>query len=71
MNSTITLVFGTLIPDQKLLLLFNIGEPLEIPLQEFDDYCDSWKTFTCRFAKSSPSSSQKEDVLPEKHRKTK
>ncbi|RIB00070.1 hypothetical protein C2G38_2235764 [Gigaspora rosea] len=89
-NPVIVPISGTLTLDQRRLLLFNVGEPFEIPLQEFDDDWwplvsniwtvfshknlvngDSWKTFTCRFAKSSPSSSRKEDVPPEKCRKTK
>ncbi|CAG8773726.1 18606_t:CDS:1, partial [Gigaspora rosea] len=90
MNFVITPAARTLISDQRCLLLFNVGKPLEISLQEFyDDWWllvsniwtvfshknlvngDSWKTFTCRFAKSCPSSSQKENIPPDKRRKTK
>lgn len=36
-TNSINILSQTLTPDQKRALLFNVNEPLEIPLQEFDD----------------------------------
>ena len=67
--------------DEKRVRLFNVGDSFEISMTEFDvsnvwteksGYNgDSWKIFTCRFAKRTTSSTRKEGVPADKRRKTK
>ncbi|CAG8849651.1 22714_t:CDS:2, partial [Racocetra persica] len=65
-------------PDQRRALLFNVGEPFEVSMNEFDSECyknhtnsNSWKAFACRLMKHNHSSGRKEGIPTKKRRKTK
>jgi 2,5-diamino-6-(ribosylamino)-4(3H)-pyrimidinone 5'-phosphate reductase len=74
--------------ENKRALLFNVKEPLEMSIAEFDDLWpsvsnvwvqwsqntlangDSWKVWSCRFAKHCKSSTRQEGIIDSKRRKT-
>ncbi|CAG8636243.1 6969_t:CDS:2, partial [Gigaspora margarita] len=70
-TNSINILSQTLTPDQKHALFFNINEPFEILLQEFNDEWqlvrgDSWKFYICHFSKHNQSSSRKENIPDKK-----
>ena len=74
--------------ENKRALLFNVKEPFEMSIEEFDNLWpfvsniwvgwgqnslangDSWKVWSCRFAKHNKSSTRKEGIPDSKRRKT-